>query len=143
MNQLGKGGGVIFFSPYGMLVIWCACLLVPSIAFAHGLTTEGLAVFLLRVDVLISLFAFICVLISSELKIRLLTLFSTINILISIIGILLKVIIYFGAATSSSNDFFSFLSVIALVATGYLVFALPTYFVILLIGFIMRSLAKL
>lgn len=123
-------------------MIWCACLLVPSLAFAHGVTAEGLAVFFLRLDFFIILFAFICVLISNELKIRLLTLFSTINIVISIIGILLKVLICFGATTFPSNDLLESSAVIALFATGYLVCALPIYFVILLIRSVVRSLAN-
>lgn len=125
------------------LMILCACLLIPSIACAHGVTYEGVAIFLLRVDVLILLFAFICVLISSELKIRLLTLFSTINIVISIIGILLKVLVYVWLTTLSTNDLINFSAVMALYSTGYLVIAVPIYFVILLIGFVVRSLAKL
>jgi hypothetical protein len=72
-----------------------------------------------------------------------LTLFSTINIVISIIGILLKVLVYAWVTTLSTNDLINFSAVMALYSTGYLVFAVPIYFVILLIGFVVRSLAKL
>jgi hypothetical protein len=122
-------------------MILCACLLVPSLAFARAFTTEELAVDFLGVDVVILFFAFICVLISSVLDIRLLTLFSTINMVVSIIGILLKVIIYFGATILSAIYLLDFSALIALYATGYLVFAVIMYFVILLIRFVVRSFA--
>jgi hypothetical protein len=121
------------------MMILCACSLIPSIASAHGVTAEGLAVYLLRVDCVILLFAVICVFISKELNIRLMTLFSTVNVVISIIGILLKILVAATATTSSSNDVFSSSAVIALYATGYLVFAVPIYFLLLPILAVVRS----
>jgi hypothetical protein len=70
------------------------------------------------------------------------TLFSTVNVGISIIGILLKVLVSATATTSSSNDFFSFSAIIAIYATGYLVCAVPIYFVLLPIVAIARSVAN-
>ena len=124
------------------LMILCACLLIPSIACAHGVTTEGLAICLLRVDFVILLFAVICVCLSKLLNIRLMTIFSTVNVGISIIGILLKVLVSATATTSSSNDSFSSSAVIALYATGYLVFAVPIYILLFPILAIVRSLAN-
>jgi hypothetical protein len=124
------------------MMVLCACLLIPSIACAHGVTTEGLAVYLLRVDFVILLFAALCVFISQELNVRLMTLFSTVNVGISIIGILLKVLVSATATTSSSNDFFSFSAVIALYATGYLVFAVPIYLLLAPILALLRRLFK-
>jgi hypothetical protein len=115
-------------------MILCACSLIPSIASAHGVTAEGLAVYLLRVDCVILLFAVICVFISKELNIRLMTLFSTVNVVISI-----KILVAATATTSSSNDVFSSSAVIALYATGYLVFAVPIYFLLLPILAVVRS----
>lgn len=123
-------------------MILCACSLIPSIACAHGVTAEGLAVYLLRVDFVIFLFAVLCVFLSKELNIRLMTLFSTVNVGISIIGILLKVLVYAMATTSSSNDFFRFSAIIALYATGYLVFAVPIYVLLFPILAVGRSLAN-
>lgn len=124
------------------MMIWCACLLIPSIACAHGVTTEGLAIFLLGVDFVILIFAVICIFISQELKIRLMTLFSTVNVGISIIGILLKVLVSATATTSSSNDFSSFAAIIGIYATGYLVFAVPIYLLLAPILAVVRSLAN-
>jgi hypothetical protein len=124
------------------ILILGACLLAPSLAFAHGVTSEGLAVFLLRVDFVILPFAVICVLISNGLGVRLLTLFSTINIAISIVGILLKVLVYAWVATFSTNDLIEFSAVMALYLTGYLVIAVPIYFVFLPILAVVRSLAN-
>ena len=124
------------------LMILCAFLLAPSLAFAHGVTSEGLAVFFLRVDFVILLFAVIGVLISNGLGVRLLTLFSTINIAVSIVGILLKVLVYAWVATLSTNDLIKFSAVMALYSTGYLVIAVPIYFVFLPILAVVRSLAN-
>jgi len=124
------------------MMILGACLLIPSIACAHGVTYEGVAIVLLKVDFVILLFAVISVCLSKLLNIRLMTIFSTVNVGISIIGILLKVLVSATATTSSSNVFFSFSAIIAIYATGYLVFAVPIYFLLLPILAVVRSLAN-
>jgi hypothetical protein len=119
-----------------------ACLFLPSLANARGITAEGFAVFLLGFDVIVLPFAIVNVVVSKGLGIRLLTLYSGINIAVLIVGILTKVFIYYGMTTLSANDLLDFSSLIAAYSTGYLVIAVPIHFVVLLILAVVKIFSK-
>lgn len=124
------------------ILILGACLFLPSLAHARSITSEGFAVLLLGVDVVVLPFAIVNVLVSNGLGIRLLTLYSGINIAVLIVGILTKVFIYFGTTTLSANDLLGLSSLIAAYSTGYLVIAVPIHFVVLLILAVVKIFSK-
>lgn len=114
------------------ILILGACLFLPSLAHARSITSEGFAVLLFGVDVVVIPFVIVNVIVSNGLGIRWLTLFSGINITVLIVGILTKVFIDCGTATLSANDLLDFSLLIATYSTGYLVIAVPIHFVVAL-----------
>jgi hypothetical protein len=124
------------------ILILGACLFLPSLAHARSITPEGFAVLLLGVDVVVLTFAIVNVLVSNGLGIRLLTLYSGINIAVLIVGILTKVFIYFGTTTLSANDLLGLSSLIAAYSTGYLVIAVPIHFVVLMLLAVVKVFRK-
>ena len=124
------------------ILILGACLFLPSLAHARRITSEGFAVLLFGVDVVVLPFAIVNVLVSNGLGIRLLTLFSGINIAVLIVGILTKVFMYCGTEALSANDLLGSSSLIAAYSTGYLVIAVPIHFVVLMLLAVVKVFSK-
>lgn len=113
------------------ILILGACLFLPSLANAHGITNQSVAPFFLVADFVILALAIATYALSNGLRLRWSILFSGINIAVTMVGILSSVITIFGAATRSPNDEFSFFMLFY--PTSYVAIAVPLHFVVLLL----------
>jgi hypothetical protein len=122
------------------MLILAACAFIPSRAFAHGISSQSISPVFLVADLVILVFAISAYLLSKKLDLIWSITFSTINIGVTIVGILASAYTMFEKVAPFVKEDTSFS--IANKSTGYLAIAVSIHFIVVLFITVWRHFVK-